>query len=187
MGFPWYGSLVSRWSVQRVSHSTFFPGLGLVLFHLLIGCSMQKTCTWHFRPEFPVWNSCTDTSAQTFNRSAASNTQFKMVAVGNVLKSESLGSCLGSTRWLALGDWNAKVGSQEIPGVTGKFGLGIQNEAGQRLIEFCWELTGHSKQQQKRQLQYHKRHKRQLYPWTSFDGQNQNHWLYSLQPKMEKF
>ena len=34
-------------------------------------------------------------------------------------------------------DWNAKVGSQEIPGVTGKFGFGIQNEAGQRLIEFC--------------------------------------------------
>ena len=38
-------------------------------------------------------------------------------------------------------DWNAKVGSQEIPGVTGKFGLGIQNEAGQRLIEFCQENT----------------------------------------------
>ena len=36
-----------------------------------------------------------------------------------------------------IGDWNAKVGSQEIPEVTGKFGLGVQNEAGQRLIEFC--------------------------------------------------
>ena len=36
-----------------------------------------------------------------------------------------------------IGDWNAKVGSQEIPGVTGKFDLGVQNEAGQRLIEFC--------------------------------------------------
>ena len=36
-----------------------------------------------------------------------------------------------------IGDWNAKVGSQEIPGVTGKFGLGVQNEAGQRLTEFC--------------------------------------------------
>ena len=35
------------------------------------------------------------------------------------------------------GDWNAKIGSQEIPGLTGKFGLGVQNEAGQRLIEFC--------------------------------------------------
>jgi len=44
-----------------------------------------------------------------------------------------------------IGDWNAKVGSQEIPGVTGKFGLGIQNEAGQRLIEFSREHTGHSK------------------------------------------
>ena len=40
-----------------------------------------------------------------------------------------------------MGDWNAKVGSQEIPGVTGKVGLGIQNEAGQRLTEFCQENT----------------------------------------------
>ena len=40
-----------------------------------------------------------------------------------------------------LGDWNAKVGSQETPGVTGKFGLGVRNEAGQRLIEFCQENT----------------------------------------------
>ena len=38
-----------------------------------------------------------------------------------------------------IGDWNAKVGSQETPGITGKFGLGVQNEAGQRLIEFCQE------------------------------------------------
>ena len=43
-----------------------------------------------------------------------------------------------------IGDWNAKVGSQETPGVTGKFGLRIQNEAGQRLIEFCQE-NAHSK------------------------------------------
>ena len=40
-----------------------------------------------------------------------------------------------------IGDWNAKVGNQETPGVTGKFGLGVQNEAGQRLIEFCQENT----------------------------------------------
>ena len=40
-----------------------------------------------------------------------------------------------------IGNWNAKVGSQETPGVTGKFGLGVQNEAGQRLIEFCQENT----------------------------------------------
>ena len=44
-----------------------------------------------------------------------------------------------------IGDWTAKVGSQEIPGVTGKFGLGIWNEAEQRLIEFCQENAGHSK------------------------------------------
>ena len=40
-----------------------------------------------------------------------------------------------------IGDWNAKVGIQEIPGITGKFGLGVQNEAGQRLVEFCQENT----------------------------------------------
>ena len=39
-----------------------------------------------------------------------------------------------------IGDWNAKVGSQETPGVTGKFGLGMQNEAGQRLIQFCQKM-----------------------------------------------
>ena len=45
-----------------------------------------------------------------------------------------------------IGDWNAKVGSQEIPGITGRFGLGVQNEAGQRLIEFLpRKCTGHSK------------------------------------------
>ena len=42
---------------------------------------------------------------------------------------------------LIVRDWNAKVGSQETPGVTGKFGLGVQNEAGQRTIEFCQENT----------------------------------------------
>ena len=55
-----------------------------------------------------------------------------------------------------IGDWNAKVGSQETPGVTGKFGLGVQNEAGQRLIEFCQEnapiVTNTLFQQHKRRL-----------------------------------
>ena len=65
-----------------------------------------------------------------------------------------------------IGDWNAKVGSQEIPGVTGKFGLGVQNEARQRLVEFCQENTlviANTLFQQ---------HKRRLYTWTSPDGQN---------------
>ena len=44
-----------------------------------------------------------------------------------------------------IGVWNTKAGSQEIPGVIGKFALGVQNEAGQRLTEFCQECTGHSK------------------------------------------
>jgi len=63
-----------------------------------------------------------------------------------------------------IGDWNAKVGSQEIPGVTGKFGLGVQKEAGQRLTEFGQENTlviANTLFQQ---------HKRRLYTWTSPDG-----------------
>ena len=73
-----------------------------------------------------------------------------------------------------VGDWNAKVGSQETPGVTGKFGLGIQNEAGQRLLEFCQENTlviANSHFQQ---------HKRRLYIWTSPDGQHWNQIDYTL-------
>ena len=64
-------------------------------------------------------------------------------------------------------DWNAKVGSQETLGVIGKFGLGVQNEAGQTLIEFFQEnalVIANTLFQQ---------HKRRLYTWTSPDGQNQ--------------
>ena len=65
-----------------------------------------------------------------------------------------------------IGDWNAKVGSQGISGVTGKFGLGVQNEAGQRLIVFCQEnalVIENTLFQQ---------HKRRLHTWTSPDGQH---------------
>ena len=64
-----------------------------------------------------------------------------------------------------MGDWNAKVESQEIPGVTGKFGLEVQNETDQRLIDFCQEnalIIATTLFQQ---------HKRRLYTWTSPDGQ----------------
>ena len=73
-----------------------------------------------------------------------------------------------------IGDWNAKVGSQEIPGVTGKFGLGVQNESGQRLIEFCQKnalVIANTLFQQ---------HKRRLYTSTSPDGQNRNQIDYIL-------
>ena len=69
---------------------------------------------------------------------------------------------------------NAKVGSQETPGVTGKFGLGVQNEAGQRLTEFCQEnalIIANTLFQQ---------HKRRLYTWTSPDDQYQNEIDYIL-------
>ena len=65
-----------------------------------------------------------------------------------------------------IGDWNAKVGSQETPGVTGKFSLGIGNEAGQRIIEFCQENALVIKNTLFQQ------YKRSLYTWTSPDGQH---------------
>ena len=67
-----------------------------------------------------------------------------------------------------IGDWNAKVRSQEIPGLTEKFGLGVQNKAGQRLTEFCQEnalVIANTLFQQ---------NKRRLYTWTSPDGQHRN-------------
>ena len=79
-----------------------------------------------------------------------------------------------------VGDRNAKVGSQETPGVIGKFGIGVQNEAGQRLIEFCQEnalvIANTFFQQHMRRLHVNIRR------WSTpkYD------WLYSLQPKMEK-
>ena len=72
------------------------------------------------------------------------------------------------------GNWNAKVGSQETPGVTGKFGLGVQNKAGQRLIESCQENTLVIADILFQQ------HKRKLYTWTSPDGQHQNQTDYIL-------
>ena len=76
--------------------------------------------------------------------------------------------------FLIIGDWNAKVGSPENPGVTGKFGLGIRNEARKRLIEFCQKnalIIANTLFQQ---------HKRILYTWTSPDGQHQNQIDYIL-------
>ena len=73
-----------------------------------------------------------------------------------------------------IGNWNAKVGSQEIPGITGKFGLGVQNEAGQRLTEFCQGtalVIANTLFQQ---------HKGRLYTWTSPYGQYRNQIDYIL-------
>ena len=81
-----------------------------------------------------------------------------------------------------IGDWNAKVGSQETPGVTGKFGLEVQNETEQMLIELCQEnvlVTANTLLQQ---------HKRRLYTETSPDGQqwNQSDYIF-LQPRWRSF
>ena len=80
-----------------------------------------------------------------------------------------------------IGDWNAKVGSQETPGVTGKFVLGVQNEAGQRLMEFCQEnalIIANILFQQHKKKTLHM----DISKWSI----PKSNWLYSLQPKMEK-
>ena len=73
-----------------------------------------------------------------------------------------------------IGNWNAKVDSQEIPGVTGKFGLGVQNETGKKLTEFCQEKT------QVITNTLFEQHKRRLYTWISPDGQHRNQTDYIL-------
>ena len=73
-----------------------------------------------------------------------------------------------------IGEWNGKLGSQETPRITCQFGLGVQNEAGKRLIKFCREnalVMANTLFQQ---------HKRRLYTWTSPDGQHQNQIDYIL-------
>ena len=75
---------------------------------------------------------------------------------------------------LIRGDWNANVGNQEIPGVTGKFSLGVKNKAGQRLTEFCQDnalVIANT---------FFQQHKRRLYTWTSPDGQHRNQIDYIL-------
>ena len=73
-----------------------------------------------------------------------------------------------------IGNWNEKVGRQELPGVTGKLGLGVQNETGQRLIEFCQENALVIANTLFQQLM------RSLYTWTSPDGQHRNQIDYIL-------
>ena len=73
-----------------------------------------------------------------------------------------------------IADWNAKGGSQETPGVTGKFGLGVQNEAGQRLIKFCQENALVIANP------FFQQYKRRLYTWTSPDGLHRNQADYIL-------
>ena len=113
--------------------------------------------------------------------------RFKLDSGGNVSDTPWDFLCLKvsfATPWIVLfilGDWNAKVGSQETHGVTEKFGLEIQNEAGQRLTEFCQEnalvIANTLFQQHKRRLYIHM----DITRWPT----PKSNWLYSLQPKME--
>ena len=103
------------------------------LFQSCGHCSVFQIC-WHIE-----CSTFTASSAPTSNAEEAEVEQF-YEDLQDVLELR-----LPKDVLLIIGDWNAKVGSQETPGVTGKFGLGVRNEAGQRLTEFCQEHTGHRK------------------------------------------
>ena len=89
--------------------------------------------------------------------------------------------CLKKDVLFIIGDWNAKVGNRETPGVTGKFGLGVQNEAGQRLMEFFQQnalvIANSLFQQHKRRLLH-----MDITRWSTLKSD----WLYSLWSKIEK-
>ena len=134
-----------------------------------------------------MWNECNCVVVWTFfgiaclwdwNENWSFPVLWPLLSFPNLQTNKTFFQIWGSTRpfitntqkdvLFIIGDWNAKGGSHETPGVTGKFGLGIQNEAGQRLIEFCQEnalAIANTLFQQ---------HKRRLYTWTSPDGQHRN-------------
>ena len=127
----------------------------------VLGCNLQNDRMISVRLQGKAFNiTVIQVYAQTSNTEETEVEQFYedlQDLLGLTLKKDVL---------FMIGDWNAKVGSQKTPGVTGKFGLGMRNEAGQRLIEFCQEnalVIANTLFQQ---------HKRRLYTWTSPDGQH---------------
>ena len=114
-------------------------------------------------------------SISQYSKSISQPVMLKQLKLNGSMKTQDLLEVTPPKHVLfIIGDWNVKAGSQEIPGVTGKFGLGVQNEAGQRLIEFCQEnalVIANTFLQQ---------HKRNLYTWTSPDGQHWNQIDYIL-------
>ena len=124
--------------------------------NVLLGCSLKnyRMITVHFQSK-PVNITVIQVYAPPSNTEEAEVEQFNE-DLQDLLELTSKNDVL-----FIIGDWNAKVGSQETPGVTGKFGLGVQNEAGQRLIEFCQEnvlVIASTLLQQ---------HKRTPYTWVS--------------------
>ena len=144
---------VGRNPLEEMSYSTKAPEM--------LGCSLKndRMISIHFQGEsFDI--TVIQVYAQTRNAEEAEVERFY----------EDLQDLLDLTPkkdvHFIIGDWKVKVASQETPGVTGKFGLGVQNEAGQRLIEFCQEnalVIANTLFQQ---------HKRRLYTWTSSDSQH---------------
>ena len=103
----------------------------------VLGCNLKndRMISVHFQGK-PFNITVIQVYAPTSNAEAEQSYEYLQDLLEPTLKTDDL---------FIIGDCNAKVGSQEIPGVTGKFGLRVQNEAGQRVTEFCQENTGHRK------------------------------------------
>ena len=147
------------------SRQEYWSGVALIdnkrIINAVLGCNLKndRMISVRFQSK-PFNNTVIPVYAPTTNAEEAAIEYFY----------EDLQDLLGLTPkkdvLFIIGDWNAKVESEEIPGVTGKFGRGVRNEAGQKLIEFCQEnalVLANTLFQQ---------HKRRLYTWTSTYGQH---------------
>ena len=153
--------IISTTEGRNPSEEMEWPSWSTRVQNAVLGCNLKKDRMISFRFQGKPLNiTVIQVYAPTSNAEEAEVEQFY----------EDLQDLLGLTPkkdvLFIIGDWNAKIGSQETPGVTGKFGLGIRNEPGQRLIEFSQEnalvITNTLFQQ----------HKRRLCTWTSPDGQH---------------
>ena len=129
---------------------------------------ISKTTAWS------LFDSKANHSISQLSKSMPQPVTLKKLKLNSSMKTYILELTPKKDVFFIIGDWNAKVGSQETPWVTGRFGLGVENKAGQRLIEFCqenWLVIENTLFQQ---------HKRRLYTWTSPDGQYRNHIDYIL-------
>ena len=158
------------------------------LFQFCSHCWVFQIC-WHTEcftftaSSFRIWNSSTGISSSPLALFIVMLSKAHLTSHPGCL---ALGECEWSHQitpkkdvLFIIGDWNAKVWSQELP-VTGKFGLGLQYEAGQRLIEFCKDNALVIA------TTLFQPHKRRLYLWTWRWSTPKSDWLYSLQLMMEK-
>ena len=148
-------TIISTTAGRNTSEEMEYPSLSTTVQNTVLGCNLKNDRMISVRFQGKPFNI---TVIQPY--ALISNTEEAEVEWFNEALQDLLELTPKKHVLFIIGDWNAKVGSQETPGVTGKFGLGIQNEAGQRLTEFCQDdalVIANTLFQQR---------KRRLYTWT---------------------